>query len=264
MWTPYFAYASASLQRQLAYRAANWAGLFTNVFFLFFRAFALQACFEHRADIAGLSVMDTVTIVTVTQAMLMVCPQWGLLDLATSVRSGQVAVDLLRPVHLFGMVMARRLGVSAYYVFARMVPLLAIGGAAGLLALPSDPWIWIPFALSLALAAWISTCILFLVEVSSFWLESDKGVRQLATGLAVVPSGLLIPLQWLPDWAQWLCWSTPFVHSLYTPSQVWLGVFDTPTLAAALGGQLAWAAGLTVACDRLLAAGTRRLQVFGG
>lgn len=264
MMTPYLAFGRAAFQRQLTYRTANWAGLFANLFFLFFRAYALRACFAHRTDIGGLDAMQVVTYITVTQSLLMVCPQWGLLDLASSVHSGQIAVDLLRPVDLFGMVAARRLAASVYYVAARMVPLLAIGAGFGLLELPADLSIWGPFVVSTVLAAWIGICLLFVVEVSSFWLESEQGVRFVMIGLSVVPSGLMVPLQWLPGWLEQLCWLTPFVHSLYTPSQVWLGVFDGPTLLAALGGQLAWAITLTVACRALLRAGTRRLQVLGG
>lgn len=264
MWSPYLAYARAALQRQLAYRTANWAGLFTNVFFLFFRAFALQACFEERSDIGGLSAPEVVTYITVTQALIMVCPQWGTLDIPVAVRSGQIAIDLLRPVDLFGMSLARRLGISVYYIGVRMVPLLAVGSIAGLLVLPGSLGVWVPFAVSVALGAWISTCILFAIDVSSFWLETDKGVRFLVIGLAVIPSGLVIPLQWLPEGLQWLCWSTPFVHTLFTPSQIWLGVFDGPTLATALAGQLAWAGVLTLFCRALLRSGTRRLVVLGG
>ena len=56
----FFAHASASLKQQLAYRFANRAGLFTNVFFLLFRAYALRACYATRSEIGGLTVQDIV------------------------------------------------------------------------------------------------------------------------------------------------------------------------------------------------------------
>ena len=264
MLAPYLAFARAAFQRQLAYRVANWAGLFTNVFFLFFRAFALKACFQARDTIGGLDVVDVVTYATVTQALLMVCPQWGSTGLAASVRSGHVAVELLRPVDLVGSYLARRLAVSAYYAGFRMLPVLAVGAAAGLLAFRTPVATLVPFAFSVALGAWIAICIMIVVDLSSFWLESERGFRYLLMGSALLPSGLLIPLSFYPGWLQAIFALTPFPHTMYSATRIWLGQVAGVDLAVLLLTQLAWAAALTVLCRLTLRAGARRLQVLGG
>ena len=51
----YAAFMRAAFQQQFAYRIANWAGLFTNSFFMFFRGYMLEACYHSRDDIGGLS-----------------------------------------------------------------------------------------------------------------------------------------------------------------------------------------------------------------
>src|SRR5437762_9394492 len=53
-----------------------------------------------RSRVGGMSVADAVGYACVTQAILMVAPQWGPVGVAANVRSGQIAVDLLRPVDL--------------------------------------------------------------------------------------------------------------------------------------------------------------------
>lgn len=264
MLAPYAAFARAAFQRQFAYRTANWAGLFTNVFFLFFRAAALAACFDARSQIGGLTVQDVVTYVTVSQSLVMVCPQWGVLGLAVSVHTGQVAMDLVRPVNLVGMYLSRRLAISGYYVIMRMLPLLAVGWLAGLLSFPPSPALWLPFASSVVLAAWIGICLIFLVEVSSFWFEGDRGVRYLVMGLAVLPSGLILPADFFPEAVQTVFALTPFPYTLYVPTEVWLGRLGGVSLLANLGAQLAWAVGLTIGCLVALSAGERRLQIMGG
>ena len=264
MLAPYLSFARAAFQRQFAYRVANWAGLFTNALFLFFRAYALEACFAARDSIGGLSAAHVVTYVTVSQALLMVCPQWGALGLAVSVRTGQVAVDLLRPVDLVGLYLARRLAISGYYAVMRMIPLLGIGAAAGLLWLPANLTLMLPFAASVVMAAWTAAAILLLVELSSFWLESERGVRYLVMGAAMLPSGLILPGDFFPPWAQALFWATPFPYTLYLPSKIWLGQTTGIELVYRLSVQLLWAFALTVACRLTLAAGARRLRVVGG
>lgn len=260
---PYLAFARAAFARQWTYGTANWAGLFTNLFFLFFRANALRACYDARTEIGGLDAMAIVTYVTVSQSLVMVCPQWGNVGLAAQVRTGQVAIALLRPVDLFGSLLARRLALSAYYALARMLPVLALGGAAGLLSWP-DPR-WLPaFAVSVVLGAIIGTTILVLIESASFWLESERGVRYLVLGAAALPSGLLLPVEFFgPQVRQLFAW-LPFAHTLYTPTRLWIGGLSAEQALGALAIQLTWAVVLVAVARRVLAAGADRLQVLGG
>ncbi len=260
---PYLAFARAAFQRQFAYRMSNWAGLMTNTFFMFFRAAALGACFDARSSIGGLSLSAVVTYVTVSQSLVMVCPQWGRIGLAEAVRTGQVAVDLLRPVNLAGLYIARRLGMSGYFVVVRMVPILSIGALAGLLARPA-PYVWLPFAVSVVVAAWIAICIAFLVETSSFWLESERGVRHIVIGAGLLPSGLVLPTDFFPAWIQTLFFASPFPYTLYVPTGIWMGRYPPESMYLLIVIQLAWGLALTVASRALLAAGTRRLQIVGG
>ncbi len=257
------AFARASFQQQLAYRVANWAGLFTNAAFLLFRCGVFVACYRNRTSIGDYSVLDATSFVTVTQAILMVAPVWGAVGLASDVRTGQIAVDLLRPVDLFAVTMARRLGISAYFVFARTIPLLAIGAGLGLLAPPS-PLGALAFLVSVALGAWIGVAVLFLVEASSFWLESERGVRMIVVGLSTLPSGLLLPVDWYPGWVQTLFRATPFAYTLDLPAAIWLGQTTGHALAVALAVQVGWALAMTGLCRFALARGARRLQAVGG
>lgn len=261
--TPYLAFARAAFQRQLAYRTANWAGLFTNAFFLFFRAYALEACYAEREQIGGLGVVEIVTYATVSQSLLMVCPQWGSLGLGASVRTGQVAMDLLRPVDLVGMYLARRLAISGYFVGMRMLPVMGLGAVAGLLSVPAWPWL-LPFAASVLLAASIATLLLLLVELSSFWLESERGIQLLVSGVGLLASGLILPIDYLPGWMQQIARLTPFPYTLYVPTEIWLGRLTGEQLLSTLAIQLGWGIGLFVAARGVLRAGERRLQVLGG
>ncbi|MEN0061545.1 MAG: ABC-2 family transporter protein [Myxococcota bacterium] len=260
---PYLAFARAAFARQWTYGTANWAGLFTNSFFLFFRAYALEACFDARNEIGGLDAQAVVTYVTVSQSLVMVCPQWGALGLAAAVKSGQVAIQLLRPVDLYGSVLARRLALSAYYVGARMLPVLCIGGMAGLLSWP-DPT-WLPaFVISVVLGAIIGTSILVLAEASAFWFESERGVRYLILGAAVLPSGLLVPVDFFGPWLEVVATVLPFAHSLYTPTRIWMGGLTGAEVGGLLALQGGWAVALVWLARRVLAAGASRLQVLGG
>jgi ABC-2 type transport system permease protein len=258
------AFAAVSFKQQFAYRMANWAGLFTNTFFLLFRAHALQAAYAARDNIGGLNVEEIVSYVTVSQALLMVIPQWGRMGISESVRSGQIAMDLSRPVGFFGMHMSKRLGISVHYLFVRFLPVLGVGLVFGLLHPPANPPLLPVLLWSVFCGAWIANSLLFLVEVSSFWLESDRGVRYGVMGMANLFSGVILPISFFPEWAQSLSRILPFEYSLYLPVKIYLGQLAGAALADALATQLIWVVGLGLLCRLAFAAGTRKLVVHGG
>ncbi len=260
----YLAFAATGFKRQLAYRVANWSGLFTNSFFLFFRAYFLEACFRNRDVIGGFDVAHAMTYAALTQALLMVIPQWGAVGIAGDVRTGQIASDLARPIDYFAIHMSRRLGVSAYYVAVRCLPLLVLAAATGILAPPATwsvlPWV----ALSVVLAAWLANCILFMVEVSAFWLESERGIRYSMMAVGNLLSGLLIPLAFFPTWLIPLARVSPFRYSLSFPAEVYLGVLSADELWAGFAMQLGWVVILTLCARALFSRGVRRLVIHGG
>ncbi len=257
------AFGAVAFKRQLAYRFANWSGLFTNVFFLLFRTYALMACYEFRDEIAGYDVGQVTTYVTVTQALLMVSPQWGRIGIAESVRTGQVAMDLIRPVPYVAVQLSQRLGISAYYVLVRAIPVGAVGALFGFLKPPADPWALLPFLISIALAAALGNLILILVELSSFWFGSERGVRFLVSGFANLFSGLLLPIAFFPEWARRISAFLPFEHSLYTPTRIYIGEVSG-SVWTAIGAQLVWLLLLLILTEWMFRRGTKVLIIQGG
>ena len=257
----YLASAAASMKRLFAYRVANWAGLFTNCWFLLFRAFAIAAFYAGRTDVvASLSAHEAVAYMALTQSLLMVVPQWGRFGLGESVRSGQVALDLLRPIDFYGFYMSQRMGEAAWYFLMRSLPIAAVAAAIGFLVPPVDAFAFAVFFASVALASWIAHSIFFLAEATSFWLEADTGPRHLMMAFQALFGGLLLPLTFFPpamrEVANWL----PFSCTLYTPVAIFLGKESVATV----GRQVGWAVLLAVAARIVVAAGARRVVAHGG
>ncbi|MEZ4235721.1 MAG: ABC-2 family transporter protein [Myxococcota bacterium] len=259
---PLLAAARARYRQLAAYAVANRAGAFTNGLFLVFRAHLFQACFD-AGRIGGLTPLQATGYAAVTQALLMVCPQWVNVGLADTVRSGQIAVELLRPADFVWLHFAGRAGASAFYLVHRTLPLLVFAYAIGLAPAPS-PWSLALCLVVVPLAAVVANALLFLVEVSSFWLESDRGVRYLLVGVALLPSGLSLPLSWFPAPVQALFLATPFPYTLHLPAEAFIGRIGPEQAVWAVGAQLAWAIGLVAASRWAFSRGVRRLVVLGG
>ncbi len=262
--TMYLALARLAFQRQLTYRAATLAGLATNAFFGLLRAYVLIALFGARENVAGYSVRDAITYTGLTQALIAYIAVWGWWDLIRSIRTGDVASDLARPIDFFGYWAAQDAGRASAQMLLRGLPLLILYALFYNITLPPTAWHWLALIASLACALFISFGWRFLYSLSAFWVQDAIGIGRAATMLTTFLSGFLMPVAFMPDWMIALMRLTPFPAMINTPIEIYLGHVREPDLLFALAEQLWWVVALVVVSRLVLAVGVRKLVIQGG
>jgi ABC-2 type transport system permease protein len=258
------AMARRGYARYAAYPGAALAGIFTNSVFGVLRVFILLALYQQRDTVGGYDARAAVTYVWVGQALLMTVWMWGWLDIATRIRTGDIATDLVRPVHPLRAGLAFDLGRALYHVVFRGIPPFVIGALLFPVRIPTDPLVWLAFAISLALAIAVSFFFRVLYNIVGFWTTDVRGVMMLAGIVANLFSGFLIPVSFFPSWLAAIARATPFPSIVQTPIDVFLGTLSGPALAGALLTQAAWAIALGLAAVWIFERGARRLVVQGG
>lgn len=263
---PYAALARMAFQRQLAYRTANLAGLATNAFFGALRAYVLIALFDARGGqpTAGYSVRDAVTYTGLTQAIIAYIAIWGWWDLIKSIRTGEVASDLSRPINYFAYWCGQDAGRAIAHLLLRGLPMVALYALVYPISLPPTVAHWAALAASLVLAWLVSFAWRFLVSLAAFWTQDAIGFGRAAWALNIFLSGFIMPNAFLPDGLRALTQATPFPSIINTPIEIFLGVLDGPALPGALAAQLAWFLALYAVGQMALAAGVKRLVIQGG
>jgi ABC-2 type transport system permease protein len=261
------AIATRAFRRYSTYRAATLAGIFTNSVFGIIYSFAYLALWKANPTAGGYDAQDAVTYVWLGQALLMTIALWGggtTDDLAQRIRTGDVAIDLYRPVGLVGWYLASDLGRAAYHLLTRGVGPTIIGLVAFDIALPASPLAALAFAVSLVLAVVVSFAIRFLVAATAFWLLDQSGVQVMSGAFAIFFSGMMLPLVLFPGWLGTLARALPWASYVQVPADVWLGQHTGSGLVAALGFQVFWAVVLLAACQGVLRLATRKVVVQGG
>lgn len=257
-------YARLSFQRRAAYRLANWTGIAVNFFFFLIHAQIFLAFFDGRS-IAGWEGRDAVLYFATSEALLMVLgafPSYGH-DLMFRIRSGQVAMDLARPVRLYARDLAERYGSAAYFLVTRSVVLYT--GACLLYGL-RPPWgaaLWLA-PLSLALAIGVSGSLWFLANAAAFWTEHATGPYRAMIFANGLLGGVFVPLDFYPPAFRTLCEWLPFQAAFYTPIALASGRIAAGEAGAALLVQAAWLAVLGGLAAAVELRGVRRLVVQGG
>jgi ABC-2 type transport system permease protein len=269
--TPYLAIVAARFRTLLQYRAAAAGGAFTQTFFGLMRIMILEAFYRSSAHAPPLGVSEMVGYVWLGQATFALFPWNTDPDVRESVRSGNVAYELCRPLDLYALWFSRTLAWRTAPMLLRLIPMAVLA----MLVLPLvglDEWQLRPPAAAAGLA-WLAamlgavllSCALTAVmNISLMWTVSGNGIATLAGGLIALLGGLIIPLQLFPDWAKPVVYALPFAGVLDFPARLYTGNLPPSAVVWVAAHQLAWITVLVAIGRMALARGARRIVVQGG
>ena len=188
----------------------------------------------------------------------------GWSELANRIRSGDIGVDLARPVDLQFILFATDLGRSFYYLVFMWAPLTLVGIVIFGVEIPADPWTLLSFTLSVILAVAVSYAFRFLYNTAAYWLLDLSGVILIASILSNVLSGFVLPVSFFPDWLRALAVFSPFPAMVQIPTDILLGVRQESTVVSGLLTQAVWIVALGIAGRASFKLGVRRVVIQGG
>jgi ABC-2 type transport system permease protein len=260
----YLTAARLSLRRYLTYRSSAVAGIATNTVFGFIRAFVLVALWRQKPEIGGWDLSDAVTYAFATQGLI--TPMGVFLpgtELGPRIRSGDVAVDLYRPVDFQAWWLSLDLGRALGGGILRSLPPVLAGMAFFPVALPSAPVRWIGFALCCVLGYAVSFALRYATSLLAFWTMDERGLASVMTTAGMFCSGMIIPLTIMPGTLGSIIRHTPWAAVVQMPINVLLGT-QSGGLGYALAFGALWAGALLVLGRVLTSAARRKVVVQGG
>jgi ABC-2 type transport system permease protein len=259
---PYRAISAATLRSVLAYRLQFGLSLLSVLFQLAAMLAVWHALLAQRA-VAGFTWPQM-------QAYLLVAFSAGgvvsnLADFRVSyrIRTGQVALDLVKPVDYQSARLAETLG-SLLAELACIALVWVVMLAAGLRFTPPPAGYLALFAVSFALVVLLKFSVVYLTGLLCFWTKNYTGVYWARLAVTSLLSGAVVPLSLLPHWlgstAQWL----PFAGTASTPGLILIGDATGGYAARLVAVQLVWAVGLWFGARLAWRGAVRQLTIHGG
>lgn len=243
-------------------------GVFTNTVFGFILAYTYAALWDERPQLGGYDMSQALTYVWLGQALLMTCVMMGggfEDELIERIRTGDIAVDLYRPVDLQLWWLAGDLGRAAFHLLGRGIVPMIFGSLAFDLAMPGSPGIWVAFLVAVGLGVVVSFAIRYLVALSAFWLLDGAGAAQMSFLAGMFFSGMLLPLNVFPGVLGEVARALPWSALLQVlEADVFLGKYTGWGLVRVYAFQASWALVLLLAGRLLQSVATRRVVVQGG
>lgn len=186
--------------------------------------------------------MITYTIVSVIMGNLLTIGVQN--RIAGSVRSGSVALDLLKPVNIYGIYLAEDLGDCAGALFQKAVPLLLVGTVMFGFPAPASPVHFLLFLFSFAigyLINWILAALLGLCAFKTLRLGPLANAKGFIMKLL---SGSIFPLWFFPVGFRKILEFLPFMNIYQLPLGIYIGRYTAGEMLLRTVLQMFWCGAL--------------------
>jgi len=266
----YLAFVRLAFLKFLAYRLRYYTGVISYTIFIAGNAYLYRALFASRpeaagaVEIGGFTLSEMITYIAI--AWIGRSFTFNNIDrtLAHQVQQGEIAMQLIKPLHVQSVMMFEALGEAGFRLLLFTVPIMVVGVPLFDIGAPPAPALYGGTVLSFLFALVINAQLNFLVGCLAFYLKNIDGViRAKAISLDFL-AGVLVPFSFFPAWVQTLAAWLPFQGLGYVPVMIYLGKRTGPDLAIALLGQAVWAIGLFVAGRWLWNRALRAVTLQGG
>jgi ABC-2 type transport system permease protein len=262
----YLGFAKRGFQRAITYQFQFWSELVINLLFMFIYLCVWRALYSGRASVGGYGRGQLFSYIIVSQTLItfqFTVRAWA--GIEAKVRTGEIVIDLVRPIDFQGMILATAVGTALHTLLTNMLPKFVLFALAGVVRAPESPLAWGFFPISAILGFLVLFGIEFLVGVLAFWLVEVRGLYALVMwGIAGLFSGYFLPLEFFPRWLGTIAHALPFAAMVYTPAAIYAGSVPGAAIIPAVLGQVAWVVALLGAGRILFAVARRRLVVQGG
>jgi ABC-2 type transport system permease protein len=259
----YRAIGATEAKAGLAYNWWVWADFVLSIFSMVIFVYFWNAVYADTTTLGGLTLNDTINYILIARILSPLVESRLIFFFGFMIRTGQVAVELTRPVDMQGRVAMEgyaRLGVS----MIQRIPLFLIAVLFLGLELPTDPAQWVAFAVTLLLGGLVLFMFDWLFACLAFYVTETWGLSVVRVALGSFFSGALVPLAMMPLWLQKIAAILPFAQALSVPVSFLSGITPVSEAPRALVIQFIWLIVLTIASRWFFNIAIRKVTVQGG
>lgn len=263
-WEAYLEFAKRAFAREGTYRFQ----VFSKIGSVLLRVFLLSTLWTNLYNAngaqAGITRDDMITYMTIALLLDIVYGVNGAYVVREKIREGNIAIDFMRPISIPLSVFADTLG-QTLFALLECVPALLIALLIVRIHPPVSLLAVFGFAAALALGFVVNYFIDLVMATITFWTMEIFGVQIMVQFISSLLSGSLVPLYFFPQgWLQNALFASPFAALYNAPLSIWIGKYQGPQIAMALGLQAFWAVAFGLFALWLWRVGERKVVIQGG
>jgi len=256
--------------KYLAYRLRYYTGVVSYTIFVTGHYYIYSAIF---AGAVAESADGTIGNLTLSEMITYVAISWIgrsfyfnsiARELSRMVQEGEIAVLLVRPIHVQTVMMFEAIGESGFRLIMFTLPIMFVIVPLFGIQVPPDPSLYGWTFLSFCMALIIYSQFNFLLGCLAFSMKNIQGVLRAKMVSMDFLTGVIVPFTFFPDWFQAAMNWLPFQYISYVPVTIYLGKRTGDDLVQALLIQAGWSLGLFVLGRIVWSRSVRHVIVQGG
>ena len=262
----YLSLLRVGVLEEMQFRLGAAVRLFGNIIYLIIIYILWKAIFDSSPTevVNGMTFTDTMIYLVLASALFSTMEMYVTWQMGRSVQSGNIVMDLLRPMGYTTYNLLVFSGNTLVSVFVNLVPTMVIvyliteGGFA-------LSWNLVFFAAAVFMGTILNFFINFFVGVICFYTESIWGINIMKEVIVMLLSGASIPLAFFPERLQQIVYYLPFQAIYNTPLTLLIdNSLSTEKRLSMLGIQLFWLVIVGIISQMFLRVSMKRITVNGG
>ena len=261
------------LSQALTYRASTCGSIFTQIFWTLLKVVIIESCYlsSSKAGEGNFKLAQAVSYICVGQALFRFIPLGGDARFQEQIRTGDISYYLARPLDIYRYCYFQCCAKLIVDGITRCIPLLLIAGILGATNLSYGitgvNWEGATLALfimAIFCAVFLSASIEAFLSMTSFLTISGEGINALMLPLALITTGVILPVPLYPEWLQYLCYWSPFQLILDFPARILVGGLGVEFILYGFIRSIIWIVVFFLLGRTLLKKGLTRFDVLGG
>ncbi|MDH5509407.1 MAG: ABC-2 family transporter protein [Nitrospinota bacterium] len=263
--TMYLKFAFKSFQKQLAYKFEYFVGVVNGLLFIFIFTSLWKNIFDSsKASASSGFTMEGIVSYAVFAMIIRISMSQDDMGVMGKIRSGDIAMDMIKPYNYFGVTLAENVGGTMFHWFTRAAPILAVCLIFFDVSLPRDPVNYMLLAVTWTMGYLIYFMVNWLFAMIAFWVIETFSFQLMKYGMFTLFSGGIIPLDFFPDFIRPAVAYIPFMYILYVPTATFIGHIGHGEAMGFILFQGAWVAALGLVSALVWKAAQKKLIIQGG
>lgn len=261
---PYFEFSRIGFVNILAFRLRYYTGVITYLLNVTVYYFIWSAVYRPGEQIAGYDLKQMITYVAV--GWIIRSFYWNTIDqeMAYSVLEGRIAMEMIKPISVQAMWLARAMGESAFRLGMLTAPTALVIALIFPVRGPSSPAHFALFLVGVLGSFFLLGAINFMIGTCAIRLKSILALIRAKYWLIELLSGVLIPMTFFPETIRTILGWLPFQHIAFTPLEIYLGKYTIQQAGWALAKQWVWVGVLMWLAHVWWQRSTREITIQGG
>lgn len=262
----FWAFARQAFHSTAIYRLEFWLRVVSNFVYMFSAYCLWRVLYTQKAGAFNISLEQMVTYASLSGVLTIILRPGGrvMYQIAEKVKSGEIVMDMLKPLDFHMHTLARNIGELLFFGFTLGLPSYLVAHFLLGMRLPLSLPAGLLFALSLAMGYGIYFSLNYLLGMLSVFTIDIRNISWAYNAVVRFFSGSEVPLWLFPLFLTQIANVLPFKCVFAVPLSIYIGKFSPGETTRAIELQVFWLASLVLLGRLTWLKAHKHLTVQGG